>query len=154
MYRWIIFLHQFAVLAFMIAHGVQAAVMLRMRAEADPSRNLALFAVLPSLRLLRLLLAAVIVTGLISGFMLPWWQQGWVWASLVLLAVITLAMRQFGSGYFSSVARAASRALTETNQPSLDAFAVARGTWHPLGTTAIGMGGIAIILWLMMVKPF
>jgi hypothetical protein len=26
--------------------------------------------------------------------------------------------------------------------------------WHPVGMTVIGLGGLAVILWLMVFKPF
>lgn len=155
MYRWVVFMHLFATFAFLLAHGVQAAVMLKFRREADPERSLALFNVLPSLHLLRILVALGVITGLVAGFMTNWWRQGWMWASLVVLVVITVLMSRYGSGYFGLIQQAAARAIEEgKGGPALDEFTAVRGAWHPIGMTVFGMVGLAIILWLMMFKPF
>jgi len=172
MYRWIVYLHVFAAFAFMLVHGVYATVMWKLRAEADPERSLTLFNAVPSLRLQRFLLALVVITGLIAGLIRPWWSQGWawglirswwregwMWTSLVLLIVITIVMRRYGAGYFTLVSRAAMRAIEERKSASAlsadpDKFAAARATWHPIGLTVLGMAGLALILWLMMFKPF
>jgi len=38
MYTWLIYLHVFSVLGFLLAHGSSAAVMFRLRVERDPAR--------------------------------------------------------------------------------------------------------------------
>ena len=155
MYRWVVFMHLFATFAFLLAHGVQAAVMLKFRREADPEHSLALFNVLPSLHLLRLLTALIVITGLVAGFTVNWWRQGWMWVSLAILVAIAVLMSRYGSGYFTLIADAASRAVEAGKRgPALDEFAAVRGAWHPIGMTVFGMVGLAIILWLMMFKPF
>ncbi|MFQ5945110.1 MAG: hypothetical protein ACE5NC_02540 [Anaerolineae bacterium] len=155
MYGWLVFLHMFSVFVFLLVHGGGAAVMLKLRSEEDPEAGLALFNILPNVSLLRFLLALVIVTGLIPGFMLDWWREGWMWASLVVLALIALVHWRYGSGYLGSFVGAAERAIGEKNSKSaLEDFAAVRATWHPIGVTAIGTAGLAIILWLMMFKPF
>ena len=98
--RWVLFLHLATVLGFMLAHGVQVTVMWRIRAEADPEKQEWLFHSLPSTRLLQVLTAAIVVTGLIGGIVVPYWRQWWMWLSLVLLLAITWAMRRYGGGYF------------------------------------------------------
>ncbi|MCZ7545963.1 MAG: hypothetical protein M5R40_21660 [Anaerolineae bacterium] len=155
MYRWVVFMHIAATFGFLLAHGVQAAVMLKFRVEADPERSLTLFNVLPRLRLVRLTTVLIVITGLIAGFMLNWWRQGWLWASLALLIVITVLMARYGSGYFGMIAGSAARAVEAGKRgPDMDAFNAARTAWHPIGMTVVGVGGFAVILWLMMFKPF
>jgi len=155
MYRWIVFLHVFSAFVYILAHGVQAAVMLKLRSEADPERSLMLFNALDGTRLQRYTLALVVVTGLIAGFMGRYWGRGWMWTALVLLVVIAVVMRRYGSGYYDLVEGAANRAIAEQkSQASLEAFAVARAAWRPVGVTEIGIGGLAAMIWLMMFKPF
>jgi len=155
MYPWIVFLHVFSAFVYMLAHGVQAAVMLKLRSEADPERSLTLFNVLDGTRVQRFTLALVVVTGLVAGFLRPWWRHGWMWTALALLVVITVLMRQFGGGYYDLVQGAAKRAVAEQqSQESLEAFAAARASWYPIGVTVIGIGGLAAIVWLMVLKPF
>ncbi len=106
MYEWIVFAHVASVLAFMLAHGIHVTVMWAMRGEPDPERSMTFFNALPTARGLRIILALVVVTGAIVGFMGSWWGSGWIWASLILLAVIAAAMWRFGGGYFGLVEEA------------------------------------------------
>ena len=159
MYQWVVFAHVASVLAFMLAHGIHVTVMWAMRGEPDPERALTFFNDLPVATGLRILLAAVIATGATAGFMGSWWGSGWIWASLVLLAIIAVAMWRFGGGYFGLVQQAAeaaigARATDPSNPAPMAAYDAARRSWHTIGMSVLGLGGIAIILWLMMFKPF
>ena len=156
---WIVFLHVAAVLGLMLAHGVHTTVMWRFRREPDPERALAFFQVVPKTTLMRVLLAGIVLTGVAAGFARSSWGEGWIWASLVLLAAITEAMRRWGSGYFGQIEAAAETAIAaRTADPAASAwqaeYDAARSSWHPWGMSAIGLVGLLLILWLMMFKPF
>ena len=159
MYQWIVFAHVASVLAFMLAHGIHVTVMWAMRREPDPERAMTFFNDLPVATGLRILLALVVATGAIAGFMGSWWGSGWIWASLILLIVIAVAMWRYGGGYFGLVEQAAMAAIAArdtdpANGAPQAAFDVARRSWHTIGMTVLGLGGVAVILWLMMFKPF
>ena len=159
MYEWVVFLHVASVLAFMLAHGVHAAAMWAMRAEADPERSLAFFNDVPNVLMLRVLLAAVVASGVTAGFLGSWWDNGWIWASLLVLTAIAIVMWRFAGGFYGLMQEAAERAVAaRTGEPAdpapQAAFDAARRGWHTVGVSAIGLGGLAIILWLMMFKPF
>jgi hypothetical protein len=159
MYPWIVFVHVASVLAFMLAHGIHVTVMWAMRAEPDPERSMTFFNDLPKATGLRVLLALVVVTGATAGFMGSWWSSGWIWASLALLAVIAVGMWRFGGEYFSLVEEAALAAIAARNTNPANAapqaaFDAARRSWHTIGMSILGLGGLAVILWLMMFKPF
>src|SRR4029077_3098039 len=111
MYPWVVFVHVASVLAFMLAHGVHVTAMWAFRRETDPERALTFFNDLPKATGLRLLLAAVVVSGATAGFLGSWWGMGWIWASLFLLAGIAVAMWRFGGGYFGLVQEAAEAAI-------------------------------------------
>lgn len=157
-YQWLIFLHVAAVLLFMLAHGVQVTVMWKMRWEPDPDRNVALLEALPGLPLVRLLGVAVIATGFLLVAALSLWGRSWVWISLFLLGVIWLLMWKFGAGYFNLTHQAATWAIemrgTAEEPGATAAFTKARLAWHPIGMTSMGLVGLAVILWLMIFKPF
>jgi hypothetical protein len=159
MYQWVVFAHVASVLAFMLAHGIHVTVMWAMRAEPDPERSMTFFNGLPTATGLRILLAVVVASGAIAGFMGSWWGSGWIWASLILLTVIAVAMWRFGGEYFSLVEEAALAAIAARNTDPANpapqaAFDGARRSWHTIGMSALGLGGIGVILWLMMFKPF
>ena len=106
-------------------------------------------------------LLALLVSGIISGFMGDWWGNGWIWLSLALLIGIIVSMFVIGSRNYSRVRQALGMPYFDGRQE------------HPAGEPAsaeeidrllakapaitlaiIGFGGVAVILWLMMFKPF
>ena len=160
MHAWLLFLHIVAVLAFVLAHGIHASIMWRMRGESDPETCLSLFNGVPQTTMVRVLGLAVISTGLLAGFTSTWWQQWWMWLSLTLLVVIWVAMWRWGGSYFGAIEQTGTRAL-ETRQAggpeatvALEAFHRTRTGWQPAGMMIIGLGGLAMIAWLMVFKPF
>lgn len=159
MYEWVVFVHIASVLAFMLAHGVHMVAMWAFRGEPDPERALTFFNDLPKVTGLRILLAVIVASGVLAGFMGSWWERGWIWASLLTLLAISITMWRYGGGYFGQVEEAATAAIAArtgdpTNPAPQAAFDTARRSWQTLGMTVIGLGGVAVILWLMMFKPF
>lgn len=158
MYSWLLFLHIATVLGFMLAHGVQVTVMLKQRSEPDPERNLALFEILPDVLPLRILITSVVATGFLLVVTLSLWSRWWVWLSLLLVALIWLAMYRFGGAYYTLLEETATRAIESRGTPleadAMAAFNRARRTWQPAALAVTGLGGIAVILWLMIFKPF
>lgn len=158
MIEWLKFLHVGSVLAFLLAHGVQVTVMWRQRWEADPAKNLAFFEVLPSVRLVRGLAGAIVVSGFLLVARLSAWDRAWMWLSVIILAAIWGLMLRFGGSYYSALEEAAARVLeargTDTEAAAAEAWDRARLGWQPVGLTVIGIAGLAAILWLMIFRPF
>ena len=157
MYHWLLFLHVATVLGFMLAHGVQVTVMLKQRSEADPERNLALFEILPDVLLLRVLVVSVVATGFLLVAALSLGPM--VGVALIGPARADLAaMYRFGGAYYTLLEEAAARAVeargTALEAEAAAAFARARRAWHPAALAVTGLGGITVILWLMVFKPF
>ena len=101
------------------------------------------------------------VSGIIATFVGGFWNRSWIWASLILLIVISGAMSQFGSRIYGEARKAAGLPYFENwkqNPPLEPASAeeidtlLAKG--KPVLLTIIGLGGLSVILWLMMFKPF
>jgi hypothetical protein len=157
-YRWLVFLHVGAVLVFMLAHGVQVVVTWKKRWEADPAQNLALFGPLPDVRWLRYSALAVVATGLIATANSNAWMQVWIWLSLGLLVAIWVLMYFWGGAYYNITERAAESAIaasgTADELAARAQFDRARHSWLVPAMTIVGVGGVAIILWLMVFKPF
>lgn len=159
MYEWVVFIHVASVLAFMLAHGVHVTGMWAFRREPDPERALTFFNDMPTTIWLRVPLAVVIASGAVAGFLGSWWGEGWIWASLALLVAIAVAMWRYGGGYFGLVQEAAEAAIeartTDPGNPGAQAaYDAARRSWHTPAMTVLGLGGAAVILALMMFKPF
>jgi hypothetical protein len=162
MHAWLVFIHVLAVFAFLVAHGVSVSVAFALLHERNLERIKTLLELSGnSYRIMYPSLFALFGTGLIAGFTGRAWGEGWIWASIVLLITIVIAMGVMGGAIYSGARKAAGLPYAERGKPmpavppapraELDAI-LARG--KPVWLTVIGYGGVALIAWLMMFKPF
>jgi hypothetical protein len=162
MYYWVVLLHMVGVFGFLLAHGVSAGVILRLNSEREPERMRALLdlsghsqsVMYPSLLVL-------LGAGIVAGFMGDWWGQGWIWASLVVLVLIFVAMIVRGSSYLTGLRKAVGAEYFENRKrqpplPPQSPEVVARLISPGRGMELLGIGGagLLIILWLMIMRPF
>ena len=162
MYDIVKFLHVMGVFGFLTAHGVSAGVSFRLRGERQLDRISALLELSAnSYGSMYLSLLVLVVSGIIGGFAGQWWGKGWIWVSLGLLIAIVVAMTVFGSRIYGGARKATGLPYFEAGKQrppiepasaqEIDAL-LAKG--NPVLLTVIGFGGIAVIAWLMMFKPF
>jgi hypothetical protein len=152
LYQWIVYVHILAVFTFLLAHGTATAITFKLRGEHKIERIRTLLDLSQSMSILgRVSLLVLLLAGIILGFMGQWWGQGWIWAALILLVLMGVAMSFL-----------ASRPLLQARQ-LLAAYSAAEvdqqlstllATPNPVVLSIIGGVGIAIILWLMEFKPF
>jgi len=159
MYNWLVFLHILFAFLFMLAHGAHAAAMLKFRGEPDPEKSMNFDNIFPTTTLLRVLTVLMGVPGLIAALITPWWRQGWTWASLVIFLTISRIMFKYGAGYYDIIFGAAKRLIeakkTNVSLPAAQKeYDEARNSPHAIIVSIVGIGGLAIILWLMRFKPF
>lgn len=160
MYRWLVFLHVFSAFVFMLAHGASAAVMYRLRTEREPAALRTLFALRDAAVMPFNLSSAVMVfSGVALAFLGSWWRAGWIWASLGAFVVITLVMSLFGRAYFEKARLLLdgpdSSQHSEHEQSRVpDDLEAALASGRPHLLLAVGVGGFAFIVYLMMFKPF
>lgn len=163
MYRWIVFGHVLGVLAFMAAHGVSIVVCFRLKhartpAEAKPLLDL-------SGAVLGIMLGAfalMSLTGLIAGIWGGWWPTGWFWLSVAILVGILVLMAEQGAMAFHRIRRAAGLSYVDRKRrpqaalpaPDIPAMIAAIDATRPWLLTIVGLGGVAVLTWLMMFKPF
>ena len=162
MYIWVIFLHVVSVLGFLLAHGASAAVMFRVRSEREPGRIQALLDLANTVGGLVAITALLLfITGIVGGFMGHWWGRGWIWAALVLLLAISFVMSFLGRLYFDRVRRAIGVATAEDRKKGLrpaalppEQLTAVLASGRPMLLAGVGLGGLTVITWLMMFKPF
>jgi hypothetical protein len=161
-YPWIVFLHVASALGFVMAHGVSVAAAFALLRQREPARVRALLELSAgSIGILYLSLLLILATGIASGLMGGWWGRGWIWASLILLVALVIAMAALGGRHYGAARKVAGLpyqegsktmpALPPGSPEELDA-ALSRANPHLLAV--IGFGGLLVILWLMMFKPF
>ncbi len=162
-YSWVKFVHVLAVLGFLTAHGASVSVAFKIRGERDRERVRALLDVSNAyLNALYGSLLVLLVAGIAAGIMGGWFTRSfWIWLALVLLFGIMSAMYYLGTAHFNEVRKAAGLpyAIGSRRQPPVEPLSeaeLARVVAHgrPWALTAIGLGGIGVITFLMMFKPF
>lgn len=153
-YEWWVFLHIAGVFAFLTAHGVSVVVALRLRSERDPARIAALLDLSGrTVPAFYASFAALLAGGIAATFAGSWWGYGWIWAALATLLVVSLAMIFMARPYYQRV-RFISRAMAEGSQAvSAEQFDSVLRSRRPWTITWIGIGGLAFILYLMILKP-
>lgn len=152
-YFWVVFAHLVGVFGFLLAHGASVGISLRLPREHDPRAVRVLLDLSAAMRgLMYGSLVLLLLGGITAGFLGGWWSRGWIWAALGVLALMLVAIIIVGMPYFRRLRRAADAAIaSDTNTAELSALLAAPQPWI---VTVVGVGGLVVILWLMVLKPF
>ncbi|MEX2143149.1 MAG: hypothetical protein WD740_01020 [Anaerolineales bacterium] len=162
LYEVLRYIHVLAGFSFLLGHGGSMFVAFQLKKEKEPERMKAMLdisaAAWPTMMLS---LVALLLAGIGLAFLTSAWGRGWVWASLVLLLALTIWMFLQGSGVYHPLRKMLGMEwmIQGKPQPVEKARPLAEIQAHiaktrPRETLIIGMGGFALILWLMMSKPF
>lgn len=162
MYRWWVFLHVVGGFGFFMAHGASAAAAIRLRSERNLERVRALLdlsaATLGGMYGSLLLL---LIGGIVSGFLGDWWGEGWIWTAIGVLLLIMGAMYGLASNYYNRVREAVGiqtyqqkKQGVEPGAPDLERMDALLTSARPVVIMVVGLGGLLVILWLMILKPF
>ena len=162
LYPWVILLHIIGAFTFAASHGVAIWMAMQLSRERDRVRMAALLDLsAASLGGLYVGLLLLLIGGIWGGLIGNWFASLWIWAALVLLIAITVVMYIVATPYFRSL-RAAIGIKSEYGPKDApdpvalpDAEVAALAARSPVAVlAAVGIGGLVIILWLMVVKPF
>ena len=161
LYQWVVLLHVIAAFTFALAHGVSAGVALKLRGEREIPRVQAL------LDLSRVAtngmygsIFVLLIAGVAAAFIAGLWGRGWIWAAIVLLVLMFAAMYTRASTWFRDMRRAAGqvyetgKGAQPAERPDAAKLAALTASSRPMEIAAIGYGGLVLILWLMVMKPF
>lgn len=158
MYTWMVFVHLVGVFGFLLAHGVSAAVSWGLRRQHDPAALRTMLALSASMRpLMYSSLLLLLIGGIWAGVIGEWWGHAWIWASVGLLILVTLAAVSLAFTYFRRLRRSlaayeAAPAGGEAGQAG-SALRTMLASPAPVILTIVGLSGLAAILWLMVFKP-
>ena len=160
--RWLIFLHVLAALTFFLAHGTSAAMAFKVRKETDFTRIRAMLE-LSEYTVEPMFVSFLVMglTGVILPFFLHIWNKVWVWASIILMVLVFIWMVGMNERAYKSLRRlvglpyrqgskeypAEPPASTEEVTEQLKKIDVR-------GLVIVGYVIPAIVLWLMIFKPF
>lgn len=167
-YPWVVFAHVASVFGFLLAHGVSTGVLFKLRGERKLERIRALLDLSKrSIVWTYAFLVLIGVTGFTAAYIGDWWRQVWIWSSAALLILIALAMNWIGDPYYDRLreavgleepkgkkgATAPPGPLPDTPAGEEELLKLLRSP-RPSLLALVGIGGLAAILWLMVLKPF
>jgi uncharacterized membrane protein len=155
MYPWIVFLHIVGVFGFLLSHGASVAVLFRLRKERDRQRIETLLE-LSGASMLGFYASIVVLlaAGIAAGFVGNWWRMSWIWLSLGLFLAISVAMYVMATRYFRRIRTAAATRPSGAPMASDEELDELLGSGRLPAIALVGYGGIVVILWLMIFKPF
>jgi hypothetical protein len=117
-----------------------------------------------SLQLMYGSLLILVVAGLAAGAIGGWLGRVWIWSSIGVLLAVAVGMALIASRHYlrirqlvgASISSRQARGLEPLGEPeSVERELAARlGSRVPEWLTAIGGGGLLMVVWLMVVKPF
>lgn len=155
-YSWLVFVHLLGVFGFLMSHGVATFVTFRVRAEKDVTALRALLALSGRSGIAMNISLLVLLAGGISAAIVADISSGWPIAALVVLIVVSGLMSAFPGRQLRKIRTAAgiTRRIKVTGEVNPVALAASQATFNPWVSVVTGSVGLAIILWLMVLKPF
>ncbi len=160
--RWLIFLHVLSALTFYMAHGTSVAMAFKIRKETDFTRIRAMLDLSWSTMILMGVSFLIMgLTGIIMPFMIHIWNKVWIWASIVLMLFVFIYMAMFNETSYKQLRRLVglpymkgSKELPAEPPSSPEEVAALLKKTSLTGLVVTGYVIPAIVLWLMVFKPF
>ena len=160
---WLVFLHTLSALMFFLSHGASVAMAFQLRKEKDFARiramlDLSAFMFKP----MAISLLVMGLTGLAMPFLLKVWNKGWVWTSIVLMVIVVVQMGLMNDKRYKHLRKMVGLpymiggkefpAEAPAGQAEVEAHIQKKLRVEEL--VVVGLVIPAIVLWLMVFKPF
>ena len=147
---------------FFLLHGTSAAMAFRIRRETDFSRIRAMLDLSQStIQGMAGALGVLALTGLIMPFLVHLWDRVYIWASIVLMLAAVVYMGVFNETHFKQLRRLVglpymkgSRNMPAEAPSKPEEVAALLARTNPVGLVVSGYVVPAIVLWMMIFKPF
>ena len=160
--RWLVFVHVLAAITFFLAHGTSAAMTFQIRKETEFPRIRAMLDLSWSTMILMGVSFLIMgLTGLILPFMIHIWNRGYIWLSIVLMLFVFIYMAMFNETHYKELRRLVglpymkgSKNLPAEPPSSPDEVAALLKKTSASSMVVVGYIVPAIVLWLMIFKPF
>ncbi len=161
MYGFVVLLHVLGAFTFVAAHGVSMVAAIRLRGERDRVRQVALLDVSAAgVGVMYVGLLILLAAGIVAGFMGDHWGRVWIWAALVTLVLVIVVMYAVATPFYGRMRAAAGigqwaerrdRYKPPATEADLDMLATSNA---PFVLATVGVIGLIVIIWLMLLKPF
>ena len=160
--RWLVFLHILSAITFFLAHGAAAAMVFKVRKETDYVRIRAMLDLSVSTFQVYMLSFLIMgLTGLTMPFLIHIWNKVWIWFSIVLILFVAIWMGLVNEKQIKQLRRLVGLSYMQGNKEfpaeppsSPEEVAVLLKKINPHQWALVGYGIPAVVLWLMVFKPF
>ncbi|MGZ4137256.1 MAG: hypothetical protein ACXVPX_06755 [Actinomycetota bacterium] len=149
-------IHFVGIIGFVAAHGAQMWMMMALKGQAPNRERIFELAEISRTATppMYVALAILVIGGTGAGVQGGWFGEGWwVWAAVGILLVEIGLMAAIATPYMRRVREATTRwadGSYTVPEPEFEAL-IASST--PALVNALGIAGLAVILWLMVYKP-
>jgi hypothetical protein len=158
---WLKLIHVVAGFTFALAHGVSAFTALKLRGERDTARVTALLDLSKlSLPVTDIAILVLLASGIAAGFVGSYWGHLWIWISIGVLVFLFIFMSVRGVQHHDAIRHALGVPgfydHGGAEVPAADPEALTRALDSPraIELAAVGLIGLVVLLWLMVLKPF
>ena len=160
--RWLVFIHVLSALTFFLTHGAAAAMVFKVRSETDFARIRAMLDLAVSTFKAYMLSFLIMgLTGIIMPFIIHIWNKAWIWLSIVLILFVAVWMGLVNEKQIKQLRRLVglpymqgSKEYPAESPASTEEVAAFLKTINPHQWALVGYGIPAVVLWLMVFKPF
>lgn len=160
--RWLVFLHVLSAVAFFLLHGTSAAMAFQLRKETNFDRIRGMLDLSAStIGSMALALLIMGLTGIILPFFVHIWDRIYIWASIVLMLGTAIYMGVFNETHYKQLRRLVglpymkgSKNMPAEPPSSAEAVAAHLQKTSVVGLSIAGFVVPAIVLWMMIFKPF
>ena len=160
--QWLVFLHILSAITLFLAHGTSAAMAFQVRKERDFSRIRALLDLSWSTMIVMSVSFLILgLTGIILPFLFRIWNRGYIWLSIVLMLFVFIYMAMYNEKHYKELRRLVglpymrgSKQLPAEPPSSSEEVAALLQKSNVTGLVVVGYIIPAIVLWLMVFKPF
>lgn len=155
MYDWLVLIHILGVLGFVFAHGVSAAMALRLRHERNPDRIRVMLQVSSSsLGVFYVSTGLLLIGGVWAGFSGSWWDQGWIWIALGVFIANIGFMYSYTTPFYRRVRDVMQIEESGGSAVGPEEMEGILRSDRPIVTVWVGLLSLGFIAFLMVIKPF
>lgn len=159
LYPWIVIGHVFFVIIAFGAHGASAFASFRVKVSADRAELKTLLDLSQtSLVVAGVALLVAVVLGIWAAITGGHFSRTWPWVAIGVLVVVVFAMTPLAANPMRELRVALGIGTDKSGAPLVpgsDAdIAAAKAKLQPGPTMVVGIVGLALLVWLMELKPF
>jgi len=160
--RWLVFIHILSAITFFLAHGAAAATVFKVRTETDFARIRAMLDL--SVSTFKAYMFSFLImglTGLTMPFLIHIWNRVWIWLSIILILFVAIWMGLVNEKQIKQLRRLVglpymqgSKEFPPESPASPEEVVAFLQKINPTSWVLVGYGIPAVVLWLMIFKPF